>query len=218
VAGLAESALVFDLKQVRRYLTDSALREAARDRVRALIGPDTTVVVAHSLGTVVAYEALCSLPGHPVRELVTLGSPLGIRNLIFDGLLPPPTAGLASWPDTPATRWTNIADARDVVALVEDLRPRFGPDVSCTGAERVTGRTTPPRQPPTLAPHGSRRLLLAFAVLLLSLSGARPQKTRRRGPRPHDAKVKPRLDVVVDYKARAQVAFPRSSERADSSR
>jgi pimeloyl-ACP methyl ester carboxylesterase len=128
------------------YLTDSALREAARDRVRALIGPDTTVVVAHSLGTVVAYEALCSLPGHRVRELVTLGSPLGVRNLIFDGLLPPPTADLGSWPGTPATRWTNIADARDVVALVEDLRPRFGPDVSChrcrTGGMHTTPRTT----------------------------------------------------------------------------
>jgi len=29
----------------------------------------------------------------PVRALVTLGSPLGIRNLIFDRLVPPPTAG-----------------------------------------------------------------------------------------------------------------------------
>lgn len=130
-AGLAERALIFDLKQVRRYLTDAALREAARDRVRSLIGPDTAVVVAHSLGTVVAYEALCSMPGHSLRALITLGSPLGIRNLIFDGLLPAPTAGVGVWPGTPAMRWTNIADARDVVALVKDIRPRFGPDVAC---------------------------------------------------------------------------------------
>ena len=27
--------------------------------------------------------------------------------------------------------WTNVADAGDVVALVKDLRPRFGPDVEC---------------------------------------------------------------------------------------
>ena len=48
----------------------------------------TEVIVAHSLGSVVAYEALCAHPEWPVRNLVTLGSPLGIRNLIFDQLVP----------------------------------------------------------------------------------------------------------------------------------
>jgi len=56
--GLALRTLVFDLKQVRRYLTDPGLRAAARARVIDLIGPDTEVVVGHSLGSVVAYEAL----------------------------------------------------------------------------------------------------------------------------------------------------------------
>ena len=100
--GLALRTLVFDLKQVRRYLTDPELRAAARSRVTDLIGPDTQVVVGHSLGSVVAYEALHALdasdtiegpkdgPGHRVRALVTLGSPLGIRNLIFDRLQPAP--------------------------------------------------------------------------------------------------------------------------------
>ncbi|WP_323185405.1 hypothetical protein [Kitasatospora sp. NBC_01287] len=130
-AGLAERALILDLKQTRRYLADRTLREAARDRVRALVGPDTAVVVAHSLGTLVAYEALCALPGHPVRALITLGSPLGIPNLIFDRLVPAPVDGLGHWPGEPSLRWTNIADARDVVALVKDLRPCFGPGVAC---------------------------------------------------------------------------------------
>ncbi|MGW2650159.1 hypothetical protein ACWC2T_35975 [Streptomyces sp. NPDC001393] len=130
-AGLAERALIFDLKQTRRYLVDTELRTAARDRVRALIGPDTDVVVAHSLGTLVAYEALCSLSDHGVRSFVTLGSPLGIRNLIFDRLEPAPTRGLGSWPGEQSMAWTNIADARDVVALVKDLRPRFGSAVGC---------------------------------------------------------------------------------------
>ena len=56
--GLALRTLIFDLKQVRRYLTDPGLRAAARARVTTLIGPDTRVVVGHSLGSVVAYEAL----------------------------------------------------------------------------------------------------------------------------------------------------------------
>lgn len=136
--GLALRTLVFDLKQVRRYLTDPELRAAARARVTHLIGPDTQVVVGHSLGSVVAYEALHALDasdmsegpkdgrGHRVRALVTLGSPLGIRNLIFDRLQPPPDGGRGAWPGGPGLVWTNVADAGDVVALVKDLRPVFG--------------------------------------------------------------------------------------------
>ncbi|MFH9987067.1 hypothetical protein [Streptomyces luteogriseus] len=130
-AGLAEKALISDLKQTHRYLTEPELRTTARDRVRALIGPDTRVVVAHSLGSVVAYEALCAEPGHAVRSFVTLGSPLGIRNLIFDRIDPLPVRGRGSWPGPPSTLWTNVADLRDVVALAKDLRPCFGPDIAC---------------------------------------------------------------------------------------
>ncbi|HWO63655.1 MAG TPA: hypothetical protein VNO31_26845, partial [Umezawaea sp.] len=125
-AGLALRAMVFDLKQVARYLIDPVLRAAVRERVTRLIDADTRVVVAHSLGSVVAYEALCSLPGHGVRALVTLGSPLGIANLVFDRLQPQPVGGQGVWPGGEGLVWTNIADAGDVVALVKDLRPRFG--------------------------------------------------------------------------------------------
>ncbi len=131
-AGLAEKALIFDLKQVVRYLADPELRAAACDRVRQMVGTDTRVVVAHSLGSLVAYEALCSMPEHGVRSFITLGSPLGIPNLIFDRIHPAPEQGVGRWPGEPSsTAWTNIADARDVVALVKDLRPCFGPDVAC---------------------------------------------------------------------------------------
>ncbi len=121
-AGLALRAMVLDLKQVRRYLTDPALREAARQRVLDALGDDTRVVVAHSLGSVVAYEALCARPGHGVRAFVTLGSPLGVPHLIRDRLLPP--GGV--WPGGDGLVWTNLADEGDVVALVKDLRPAFG--------------------------------------------------------------------------------------------
>jgi len=58
-AKVALRAMVSDLKQVRRYLTDPGLRDQVRDRVVGLIDADTPVVVGHSLGSVVAYEALC---------------------------------------------------------------------------------------------------------------------------------------------------------------
>jgi hypothetical protein len=130
-AGVALRALVFDLKQVGRYLQEPELRRVARARVAALIGPETRVVVAHSLGSVVAYEALCAMPGHPVRALVTLGSPLGIGNLVFDRLDPAPRGGRGQWPGSEGLVWTNVADGGDVVALEKDLRGRFG-DRVCT--------------------------------------------------------------------------------------
>lgn len=124
-AGLAERALIGDLKQVRRYLTAPEIRAEAQGRVAALVQPDTRVLVGHSLGSVVAYEALCAHPDWPVRMFVTLGSPLGIPNLIFDRLQPAPVGGRGAWPGR-AERWINIADRRDMVALEKQLRSRFG--------------------------------------------------------------------------------------------
>lgn len=125
-AGAALRVMVRDLKQVARYLTDPQVRAAARERVTRLVEADTRVVVAHSLGSVVAYEALCALPGHGVRALVTLGSPLGIANLVFDRLDPAPVDGRGAWPGGEELVWTNVADPGDVVALVKDLRACFG--------------------------------------------------------------------------------------------
>ncbi|MFD3843884.1 hypothetical protein ACFWWC_48115 [Streptomyces sp. NPDC058642] len=136
-AGVALRAMVFDLKQVHRYLTDPHVHAQALARVSAQISEDTEVVVAHSLGSVVAYEALCARPGHRVRALVTIGSPLGIPNLILHRLQPSPlTLGghypCGVWPGSEERLvWTNLADSGDVVALVKDLRPAFGERVRC---------------------------------------------------------------------------------------
>jgi hypothetical protein len=131
-AGLALRALVFDLHQVRRYLTEPRVRAQVQGRVAQAVSADTRVIVAHSLGSVAAYETLCANSHWPVRTLVTLGSPLGIGKLVFDRLQPPPSDGghepRGVWP-APIEAWTNIVDAGDVVALVKDLRPLFGEGV-----------------------------------------------------------------------------------------
>ncbi|MGW6261774.1 hypothetical protein [Streptomyces sp. NPDC055085] len=124
-AGVALRAMVFDLKQVHHYLTDPDLRAKALARV----------VVAHSLGSIIAYEALCARPDHQARALVTIGSPLGIENLILHRLQPAPLTfgGQAQgvWPGNDQLGWTNLADQGDVVALVKDLRAAFGDRVAC---------------------------------------------------------------------------------------
>lgn len=129
-AGVTDRMLLGDAAQVRRYLAEPGTRAAARERVAAQVTDATEVLVAHSLGSVVAYEALCEHPEWGVRALVTLGSPLGIANLIFERLQPEPQPKgtgdpRGSWPGSIAD-WTNIADRGDVVALVKELAPLFG--------------------------------------------------------------------------------------------
>ena len=126
--GIGDKFLIGVLRQVRRYLTDQETRKVVIQRVAATIGPDTVAVIGHSLGSVVAYEALCAHSELSVCELVTLGSPLGIRNLVFDRLLPPPIDNCGQWPGA-GRHWTNICDRHDVVALVKELGPLFGPVV-----------------------------------------------------------------------------------------
>lgn len=126
--GVLDRALIGSLKQLTGYLADDALRRAARARLAARVTAETRVVVAHSLGSVVAYETLCDPELNSdwdIRMLVTLGSPLGMRALVLDRLDPAPEDGRAVWPK-PLRGWTNVADATDIVAVVRDLRPAFG--------------------------------------------------------------------------------------------
>lgn len=122
------------LSQVYRYLHEPELRDAARQRVRDAIGDDTRVVLGHSLGSVVAYEALCSLSSERTKNLhfVTMGSPLGIPNLIFDRLRPSPQEllGHTGGRSPGVASWTNLSAPNDPVALVKELkRPLFDFDV-----------------------------------------------------------------------------------------
>lgn len=124
-ADVALKFFIADLKQVHAYLHDNDVRDRVQQLVTQAVTEETRVMVAHSLGSIVAYEALCAHPEWPVRTLVTLGSPLGIHNLIFERLLPPPENGVGAWPGGIAD-WTNVADGGDIVALVKELRPSFG--------------------------------------------------------------------------------------------
>jgi len=108
-----------DLLQVTRYLTEDDLRAAAQAKVAALLDEDTQLVIGHSLGSVVAWEA-CQALDRPLPVLITLGSPLGLDNVVYPRLRPqPPT-----WPP-PVRRWVNVAHPDDIVAVDPDLGPLF---------------------------------------------------------------------------------------------
>jgi hypothetical protein len=110
--------VIWMVRQVRRYLDpQDTVRACAQQRFERVVTPDTRVVVAHSLGSVVAYEALCAHPEWNIDTFVTLGSPLGL-GVIRDRLRP---AGGKTWPHV--RTWVNIAAGEDPVALVNELAP-----------------------------------------------------------------------------------------------
>jgi hypothetical protein len=126
-APSAERFVASALTQVTRYLTEDATRTAIRRSVLEVLGPDTRAVIAHSLGSVVAYEAVQTL-AHPLPLLVTLGSPLGLDAIVLHRLQPS-----ASFPSQ-VSRWVNIADPEDIVAAEPDLTSLFSsgkPAPSC---------------------------------------------------------------------------------------
>lgn len=111
--GVNSRLLAAFTHDVNVYLTYDGVRAQVNDIVaKALSTREPCVVVAHSLGTVVAYDVLrarATTPQYPC--LVTVGSPLGIRAIrqqLVTPLISPP--GVA--------HWFNAYDNHDVVALV----------------------------------------------------------------------------------------------------
>ena len=128
LADYAPINFLADLKQVDAYMNDSSMRLKIRGRVTDHITDDTRIVIGHSLGSVVAYEAVCEKPAQ-VIGLLTLGSPLGLQKIVFKKLVPKPNAlGLGRWPGN-VKHWDNIAAVGDIVAAQKQLAPLFGNDL-----------------------------------------------------------------------------------------
>ena len=107
--AIGEDMLRRVVDQVGRYFSEPAIRAEVRARVVAKVGPDTRVLVAHSLGSIVAYEALRAHPEWPIQTFVTVGSPLGNAGLVQPHL----ESGLG-WPEG-ISRWVNVTAPTDLV-------------------------------------------------------------------------------------------------------
>ena len=113
--------------QLGRFLAAGDVRRAVRERVDRVLGPDTELVVAHSLGTLVSYQVLAARP-ELSPALITMGSPLATP-FAFDQLTPEPVDGLGQWPGS-VRSWVNIAAVGDPACGGTGISHRFG--------ERVT--------------------------------------------------------------------------------
>ena len=112
-SGASIALFTYDVYQ---YLKNSVIRESIDNGVSAALTPGVeTVVVAHSLGTVVAYNLLRQqgqLRGWNVSLFVTVGSPLALTEIrrTLRSFAPIRCPHCVS-------RWFNAMDERDVVAL-----------------------------------------------------------------------------------------------------
>jgi hypothetical protein len=109
VGGLTQNTLETFMRDVFLYTRRASVRDKVDAVVVKELTDEPTLVVAHSLGTVVAYSVLSSNRPLRVPLYVTVGSPLGIKT-IRDTFRP------VRFP-TSVSAWYNAFDDRDVVAL-----------------------------------------------------------------------------------------------------
>jgi pimeloyl-ACP methyl ester carboxylesterase len=115
-AAVSELSVYFD--------PDSAsVRRAVRARLADALGRyRPRVLIAHSLGSVVAYETLHAYPEIRIERLLTLGSPLAMRKVVYERLEPQPLWGKGARP--PGVRdWANVSDRGDFVAVPRGALP-----------------------------------------------------------------------------------------------
>lgn len=96
------------------YLVVPTARETITKILIDALTYEPTIIIAHSLGTVIAYDVLHKLSNdknYDIKGLITLGSPLGV-NAIIRQLDPFPT-----YPPLLKGNWINIYDKCDLVSL-----------------------------------------------------------------------------------------------------
>jgi hypothetical protein len=177
--GIASRFVWRALTQVTRYLNDETLRAKAQQRVLDLIDADTRLVISHSLGTVVAYEALHSTD--QPTALITLGSPLALQNVIYQRLRPQPSCVPPA-----VTRWDNFVDNDDLVAAHTDLRPYFPPQPDSTVAPITAQGLNNGSQPHDAAHYlGKRAVGAAVSTTLEHESHLSPPQAEPDDLTPH---------------------------------
>jgi PGAP1-like protein len=117
--------------KVRTELRKRLLEELAKAQGNG----EKIIIVSHSMGTMIAYDVLRNCVDCPqVDTLITLGSPLGIREVQDELVAVDAGAGGVDFPAVKLRRWVNIYDPLDPVAgadprLANDYRPVDGKSV-----------------------------------------------------------------------------------------
>jgi hypothetical protein len=115
------------LTQVAGYLDDASLKRTILEVASVAMSEGTKsaerdneslIVIAHSLGTVIALEALADFNERGVDLLMTIGSPLSSET-VASRMHPK----ARNWPHS-VRKWINISDPEDLVALHHSIDRR----------------------------------------------------------------------------------------------
>ncbi|MEZ0339868.1 hypothetical protein ACAG25_07785 [Mycobacterium sp. pV006] len=111
-----------DLDQVRRYVRDDKVRADVMNHIiDHLPSYGDVILIAHSLGSVIAIDLLDHLPENlHVRRFITIGSPANIRALHEGG-----ERLLKKFPYSRVDDWSNFLNVRDIVTGGRGLASTF---------------------------------------------------------------------------------------------
>lgn len=132
----------WNLDQVRRYIRDEAVRGAVMNHILNFLPTyGEIILVAHSLGSVIAIDLLDHLPDElHVRRFITIGSPASVRAL-HEGS----ERLLKKFPYARVDDWSNFFSRRDIVTGGRGLAALFPGaqdfeiDAADHGAEKYLG-------------------------------------------------------------------------------
>ncbi|CAO3439627.1 lipase/acyltransferase domain-containing protein [Azospirillum argentinense] len=130
--GLLRTVLARTMRDLHEYYTNDAKRADVQQRLidvlDPLLGNDQVLLIAHSMGTIVAYDVLRRIgrqrPRGTIKHFVTIGAPLGLPHV---KLMVQSKYDLARTPSL-VERWTNLSDRRDYVALDAHLSDDYAPN------------------------------------------------------------------------------------------
>ena len=121
------------VRETRRYFNDThhigrRIREPLKDKLRRLLATDQKVLlIGHSLGSVIAFDALWELTHIEQRQekldFLSLGSPLGM-NFVQHRMLGHDLKAAEKYPAN-IRHWINISAHGDITALDNDVRDDF---------------------------------------------------------------------------------------------
>jgi len=134
IPQLADETIELHLRDLRRYVkNDNDIAECTRRLLKiplqvAVAANRPILLLAHSMGSVIAYDALWQLSRDQQRDvavdqLITMGSPLGQR-YIQQRLLGHPEKGAERYPNN-IRHWVNISAIGEMTALDMELRNDF---------------------------------------------------------------------------------------------
>lgn len=137
-AAMEAYYFLFDKEYTRKDGQRFKVREELRNRLLGKLTAATAkgekiVLVSHSMGTMVAYDVLRNCPGcPPVDTLITLGSPLGIKEVQAE--LKASGAKEVDFPAATTSRWINIYDPLDPICGAD---PKFANDYQSVDGKKV---------------------------------------------------------------------------------